>query len=327
MGLRSHPTFALIMSIAATTEIIRRTGNLAGVVDSPKGTVAFWTKSAVPAGSVYVLAIRNAADVAVRGFQVTRGATGAWSIQGRNSADALKLVLTSTVAGTAWQQVLASWDLTAGAGKILINGVDATAAGGTFLSADIDYTRELTTLFNADAPAAAGQYVGDVYDFAFWPGLFVDLTVVAEVAKFISSDGLADYESQGPTATTRKPVAYSSTLGRPAVFFTGAFSHNMGTGGPFQDAAAFGGSTTEPAVYRQSGSPDAHPGERSFDSDKSGFTYPRHKTFVERREGNPDYGLRMGLDERSSRTRDDEPGYKLSYFIFQTREEDDEDDQ
>ena len=153
------------------------------------------------------------------------------------------------------------------------------------------------------------------------------------VRKFISSDGLAitgtatvtagDYANPGPTPGTRKPVAYSPELGRPAVFFTGGFTHNMGSGGPFDATVAFAEDLTEPAAYRQSGAPGARPGERSFDSEKSGFTYPRHKTFLEQREI-PGYGLRMGLDERSGKTRDDNSGYRLSHWIFQDREEDDE---
>ena len=306
---------------------------MAGVQDSLQGTVSFWARvsSAIVGSSAYLFAVRDASDAAgFRGFQVTKGTTGVWIVQGRNTANSLRMSLLGTTNAhtLGWHHVVASW--TSGSGRILVNGLDDTAGGSVFLTgSDLDYTRGLNTLFQADAPATSGQFQGDVYDFAFWPGLFVDLTDAEEVRKFISSDGLTssdgDFANPGPTAGTRKPVGYPlGDLGQPAVFFTGGFTHNMGTAGPFQDRAAFDESTTEPVVYRQSSSPLARPGERSFDSEKSGFTYPRHLTFVERREGNPDYGLRMGFDERSAPTRDDNPGYRLSHFIFQDREEDDE---
>lgn len=315
------------MSISVVTESIERIGDLAGVVDSKKGTVSFWTKpaAAMAGSSRYIFAIGDTAGD--RGFQITKGATNVWTIQGRNSAGTLILnMLGKTAATVAWQHTVASWDLSAAKGKIFLNGVDDTAAGATLTDGTIDYTQVNVSLFDAVAPAILGQFVGGVYDFAFWPGTYVDLTVAAELAKFISSDGLVDFANPGPTAGTRKPVAYHPDLGRPAVFFTGAFTHNMGNGGSFASvvAGAPAEASDEPAAYRQSGSPAARPGERSFDSDKSGFTYPRSQTFIERREGNPDFGLRMGLDERSAPTRDDNPGYRLSRWIFQDREEDDE---
>lgn len=317
---------------------LKRTSQLAGVTDSKKGTLSAWLRMTAGDGANQtIFIIRNSGSL-LQGINFARAASNKVVINGRDSSDSANLALQSDaswVIANGWFHVVASWDLGASGGAVGKMYINRASAGTlvTGVNSNIDYTRDLCELFvidptndSAGGPIQWAQGM-ELYDLAFWPGLFVDLTDATVLARFISSDGITDQANPGPTAGTPKPVGYNfSNIGAiPALFFSGPFTHNMGNGGPFVLTGRYTAeSTTEPAVYRQSGSPDARPGERSFDSEKSGFTYPRHKTFIERREGNPDYGLRMGLDERSGRTRDDNPGYRLSHFIFQDREEDDE---
>jgi hypothetical protein len=94
------------------------------------------------------------------------------------------------------------------------------------------------------------------------------------------------------------------------------FQINRGTG---QNFTINGTPATSrgPLIYRQSALKPT-PGERWFDSEQSGFSYPRSETFIEQREGIPSYGKRLGKDERDEKTRQERPGLSFSQIILGT---------
>jgi hypothetical protein len=78
--------------------------------------------------------------------------------------------------------------------------------------------------------------------------------------------------------------------------------------------------------YRQAATSMKNPGQRWFDSEISGFSFPREDTFVEQREGLTTKGLRLGTSEMDDRTRLENPDRSLQQFIFPEREEDYQED-
>ncbi len=123
--------------------------------------------------------------------------------------------------------------------KLYINDVDVT-----------DVITPLTTLFTIltnGLPFFVGDdtftdvLLGDLSEFYFAPGQFLDLTVTANRRKFISASGKpVDLGSSGalPTGTA------------PAIFFSGnaaAFSTNQGTGGAFTLTGSLTNASTSPS--------------------------------------------------------------------------------
>jgi len=314
----------------ATGGYLRRDSLLVGVGASKKFTLSAWFNipTAAAAGqstSFLVLQTSGGASNFIMNVPVsgpfintvqisTRGVSGAVNIS------AFSQVITRNV----WHHVVASVDLSAASIKMYIDRVAATLTTLTQVDENIDFrgASNGADIWSLQQISLVANI--KLYDVAFWPGLFVDLDTATELRKFISSDGQTDYGNPGPTAGTPKPVGYPlGILGTPAVLFSGAFRHNLGSGGSFTYAGAYT-SAAGPDVYRQSGSPDAKPGERSFDSDLSGWTFPRSQTFIERREGNPHHGSRMGLSEKDDQSRQDVPSVAYQQLIFSDDEEDEE---
>lgn len=137
---------------------------------------------------------------------------------------------------------------------------------------------------------------GSVALVAFWPGVYVDLTDEDERRNLISNDG--------------KPVGFGvDTSGRGGrsgldteaiVFFSDTFVKNRGTGGAFETYGSLS-YTGNPDVYRPSSDRLTY-GIRWYDSDRSGFSYPRTEM---QRETSGDEGLRVGVDELDELDRDD----------------------
>jgi hypothetical protein len=182
------------------------------------------------------------------------------------------------------------------------------------------------------------KFDGKLYDLLLWPGTFVDISDADNLKYLVSSDGRTNadtgYEYQKYEPTGVKPVGYGhdfsfpTTGVRPAIAFSVGFTLNRGTGGPFTLNGTFESQSSpdNPNGYRGAAR-WATPGQRWFDSERSGFSYPRAETFIEDREGHPDLGKRMGLDERDEETRDIGPlrAASVSTLVRGGDEQDDED--
>jgi hypothetical protein len=308
--------------------VLSRSATLARLAGSKKVTVAGWGRLESDAASAAHYILYGASVSNVR-LAVYTDSSHKLVVSGYNSSNTeiLHLITTNALTLAAWFHFVASADLSAGTGHFYINGSDDQATGSTTLTDD-------TIAFGANANA---WYVGAAVNTTYWDGRlydlglwreYVDVSDADNLAGFISSDGVTDtsytpdatHLNPGPTAGTRKPVGYGAfasapTSGtRPAIFFSGGFTSNRGTGGPF----ALNGTIdqeTGPDIYRQSAL-YATPGKRWFDSERSGFSYPRSKTFIERREGHPNFGARMGVDERDEKGRHERPSHTFARLLF-----------
>lgn len=303
-----------------------RSGNLYRVSDSPRGTILTWvTIGDNDATQMYLFSHRDT-------LTLERDASNKIVVTGKNvpfGSAVLQLTSdTSYTNGSTWYGILASWDLSEGDGYLYINR-SADLASSTIVDTNVDLTAN-PTVFGAKFDETLG-WVGNVHEFHLWDE-FLDISDEDEIIKLISSDGLTDYTNPGPTSGTPKPVGIQGFgppfYKPPLISFYGAFTGNKGTGGDFSQTGSFGWVDLEDDIstYRQSSTPRARPGQRSFDSERTGWTWARHETFVERREGLSDMGKRLGIPERKDRTRDERPGHEQNFTrLIRGDEEDSED--
>jgi hypothetical protein len=202
----------------------------------------------------------------------------------------------------------------------------------------IDFAGVTEWIIGANVAGTANFFTGEMDDVVFIPGYFLDASDADELNKVVSSDGRTHasrtdiyWQNPGPDAGP-KQVGYGATgskisgTGVPILMIGKNFQINRGSGQNF----TINGSPENsrgPLIYRQSAL-RATPGERWFDSERSGFSYPRSETFIEQREGIPSYGKRLGKDERDEKTRQERPGLSFSQIILGTPglEDDSEED-
>lgn len=244
---------------------------------------------------------------------------------------------TAYTSSSGYIHIAASWDLANGLGNFYVNGDDDLDTS-TLTDTLLDYTSAgpwSVGVTDPDANQLSPLYA-DLQDLVFWPGTYLDLTDAAVMRLLLSPDGETDsdytptasYGNPGPTAGTRKPVGYGvqgeiPTNGVPAsILLSGAMAKNAGTGGVFSQVGVID-QNDDMQTYRQSSTKQV-PGQRSFDSEISGFTFPREQTFIERRDGLTTKGLRLGMSEMDDKTRDEWPERRFDQIVFPDREEDTE---
>jgi hypothetical protein len=223
----------------------------------------------------------------------------------------------TTTSTTVFNHFVASWDLSAATpvAKLYIKNTDETNDTTAPQSGTVNYR---TPVGSTEIKIGEG-FEGRMMELVFWPGVYVDLTDADVRKRFISQDGETDVANPGPTAGVGKPVGYgyrgelASRGTAAAVIFSSTFAVNHGTGGKFSitgDPSTGAGLNTD----REHATGRAF-GERWFASELSGWYYPRSKTFVEDREGLPNHGKRMGLDERDGPTRLERPSLSFSAML------------
>lgn len=307
------------MSVSFANSLkIQRTGLLIGAGDSKKGTLSAWIKPTTISGTTTETIFRLDETGSGALFAFTHnGADGKLRVVGSAAGGALVLDLLSTSAYTAasgWLEVVASWDLALANTKQFLY-VNRAAAVSVVTRTDTAIGYTLTTTCALGARANDTLYFkGSLEDFAFWPGVYIDLSVADNLEMFVSSDGRDnDYPNPGPV-TGVKPVGYSrfiSLNGAPAVHFNEYVRLNRGDGGQgwvasgtFVKVAAVDAVKTSaqyvyPAVYRQSAiAGQGSPGMRWFDSARGGFSYPKSEAVRE-----PDNGAFVGRDEMDAPSR------------------------
>lgn len=316
-----------------STSYLLRNAQLAKISDSDAGTLLAWVYLDAGGDSSAQYIFSLAGDK----LSLQRNAANKFVVTGKNAAGSTILLLTSSTSytgGSTWYQVLATWDLSAGAGYLYINRADDEAGSPTLTNGTIDYTASPVAI--GAKSDATGLFDGRLLEVVFWPGFYSNISTQSNLIKFISADGLTDsdytptanYPAPGPTASTPKPVSYGVRGVVPsdgieaAVMFSGAFAKNGGNGGIFTLNGTIDQNDTM-QTYRQSSTIQV-PGQRSFDSEISGFTYPREQTFIERRDGLNTRGLRLGTSERDDTTRDEWPERRFDQIVFPDREEDTE---
>jgi len=312
--------------------------SLDGLENSALGTFAMWFKATADlAGTLFrgFNAAGNRFDVVIA---VT---TGLITATVRNSSNTILWEASTT--STDWadgefHHLAIAWSLTGTASAQLyvdrvLNQTDATAPTvGT-----VDLVGATEWLIGADVGGTATFLTGEVSEVLFWPGTKLDLSDADTMRLLVSSDGLTESQSDqgrqnaGPDSGP-KPVGYGvqctlPTGGtRPIIYLSDSFTVNRGTGGNF----TVNGAPSEgrgPNIYRSSALRPTF-GERWFESEQSGRSYPRSETIIETREGISNFGKRIGLDEVDDRTRGEKPGLTFQQLIIgrgRDREDDSED--
>ncbi|PWJ93532.1 hypothetical protein C8D77_101211 [Mesorhizobium loti] len=147
---------------------------------------------------------------------------------------------------SGWMNLLIAWDTNFPAGQKLfecaVNGAlidhSVLTVNDAHDAFDVDYSGIFTAFGNA-----ADGYIpkGDVVDFYFAPGQYLDLTDPAKIAKFVEADGKPVFlgsDGSIPTGTA------------PAIFFSGdasSFATNKGTGGAFTPTGSLTNASTSPS--------------------------------------------------------------------------------
>ena len=231
-----------------------------------------------------------------------------------------------------WHHFVISCDLSVPVIHFRIDGIAPTVIETTLtVSETIDFESPTAWRIGANISETAWSDFA-LEDLVFKTGQFVDISDLNTLELFISSDGRAAsgdlfWQNVGPNAG-RKPVGYG--VGAPIfngekadVYFSNSFQSNLGTGGAFVvSGLPFDTPTNAPNVYRHAAQYDNK--ERWFDSELTGFSYTRSRTFIEQREGHPKKGLRMGVDERDEHFRQERPADSLNQLLFNDREDDTE---
>lgn len=315
---------------------LQQTRKLRNVVNSKKLTLSFWFKADDGEGGVVLFGGPSATER----VQIEITAAGKISTVVRNSAGT-KIYESST--DTAyddgeWHHVAISIDLST---QTVLVYVDRTSSAVTVTTAAADDTIDFEGATEWDIgqsyQAGGTAYQGELFDLVFKAGTALDLTDADVLRTLVSSDGASESQSDqyrqnvGPDKGP-KPVGYgpggSKVFGGESadILYSGAFNKNRGAGGDFALVGAFDFSRG-PEIYRNAALKPT-PGERWFDSEQSGFSYPRSETVVEQREGLPSYGKRIGLDEVDEKTRQERPGLSFQQIVLGTPglEDDSEED-
>jgi hypothetical protein len=121
--------------------------------------------------------------------------------------------------------ILASWDLAAGTIKVYKDDSDSTNVF-TNSNTNIDYDGGDVNMFNVNG-AGANKLKGDVADFWFMYGTFMDLTNATNRRKFIDAGGKpVNLGADGSTPTSSAPQIFLSGA-------TASWHTNDGAGGGF----------------------------------------------------------------------------------------------
>ena len=320
------------VSFDGSTTYLSRSGALTDVSSSKIGTLSFWLKTAATSGTIFA----GGAAAGSEKFIVDL-TSGKVRITLRNSAGTtLWRANTSAINTSLWKHIAIAFTLGTPTAYLYVNRTSDETETTAATDGTVDYAG--ATIWTVGATVdGTDKFDGKLYDLLFWPGTFIDLSDSTKLKYLVSSDGVSvsatkNYQPSIPSGV--KPVGYGHdftfpTSGvKPSTAFVGNFATNRGTGGRFTLNGTWESQSSpdNPNAYRGSAK-WATPGQRWFDSEQSGFSYPRAETFVESREGHPAFGKRLGLDERDETTRDvgSQRGVSVSTLVRGPDEEDAED--
>lgn len=312
---------------------LRRDASLFGVSTSGKFTVSGWIWSDGVTTSDGIL---TAGPSAAGKFVLTLTSAGELQVVCRKPG-ATTIVVQCTTSGealedSAWHHFVISCDLSVPVFQCYVDRVASTVTETTLTASE-------TIDFESPEAWAVGCNIAETLfadfaleDLVFKAGEYVDLSDAANLELFVSSDGRTAsgdlfWQNCGPNAGV-KPVGYG--VGAPIfngktadIHFSNVFQNNKGTGGEFVvSGLPFDAPSEEIDVYRAAAHYDQR--ERWFDSELTGFSYTRSRTFIEQREGHPKKGLRMGVDEMDEPFRQERPADTLNQLLFNDREDDTE---
>lgn len=198
--------------------------DMAGTVDGKQGTVFLSFTRANGTSTHGFFGSDNANLVSQIGSGDDK-ATFRW--KDSSAVDTMRVESGSTfgVSDQDYHTILFSFDLTdSGTRQFLVDGVDDSANWISFVNADLDYTDTTGWGVGALDDAGGSPWEGDLAVVYFAP-TFIDLSVPANVAKFIDADNkpvFMGYNGELPLGGTS-----------PLMFFAGFPFRNTARGGPF----------------------------------------------------------------------------------------------
>ena len=215
-----------------TSDYLDKTTALTGVADSKTGIFSVWLRRGASADQ-RLLSMGIGLD-----FIISIESNNKISFIAQNAANANIIIAnpasTTTIASNAWAHLLMSWDLATTTLKVYINDIDRTATPGTLTNSAIDYTQTRSGIGHWDGGSGPGasKYNGDMAEFYFQDGEFLDLTDVNNRRLFIDANGKpVDLGSDGSTPTGNIPLVFLS--GDTVDWHT-----NKGSGGGFTEFGA-----------------------------------------------------------------------------------------
>ena len=210
---------------------MNRGAGLSGAADGSRGTFSCWIRKDGGDGAAQRF-ISN-----VNGFVVLRiSNVNKFFMDLTNSTGALAVTVqadtTTILAGTAWHQIVASWDTNFAAGsklfKVVIDGVTQSLTVGDAAAAfNIDYTRADWAI--GGDTAGGNRLNGCLAELFFDTVNYLDVTVPANLAKWRGGGKPVSLGANGSTPFSVQPIVYQKVAfpsGVPANFAT-----NLGNGG------------------------------------------------------------------------------------------------
>jgi hypothetical protein len=319
------------LTFDGSTAYIQRSANLQGIADSDAFTLSLWFKATANPGNI-LLGINSGGNRIGLSIESSTGKVAA--VLRNSSNTVLYAGKTATdYSDSVWHHLALAADLSATTVHLYLDRISDEVVSVGPTSGTIDFTGITEWIIGANTGGTSNFFTGDIDDIIFWPGYFLDISSADNLRKLVSSDGLTEsvdgqYRQHARPTPLYKPVGYGATGDlptggvKPILRLADNFRLNRGTGGNFTVNGTFAASRG-PNAYRQSALRST-PGERWFDSEQSGFSYPRSETVIETREGISSVGKRIGKDEVDDRTRNERPSVTFSQLLIgQTGREDD----
>lgn len=221
----NYSTSAVVFD--GTNDYMTRGSDLTGNTDGKKGIVSFWIYLNGVTG--YIFTSANAQ------FQL-KVASSILTLAGVTTSAASTLIMNSNtaVSSSVWHHVAMSWDLSAGLGKLYIDGSSNLATSPTLLNNNIDYTA--TNYYFGARDDGASRLNAYVADFYLNLAEYLDISVAANLQKFRSTLGKpVNLGSTGSLPTGTAPIQlFRCANGASA----STFSTNLGTGGNYSITGA-----------------------------------------------------------------------------------------
>ncbi len=219
------PAFSVDAVTFDGSDYLTRGAALTGESDASSAIVSFWVRSADT----------NNQDIIINAtgsfFVYLTNTDGFVSVLGYDSAytNGMYATGTTSIIDNLWHHVAVTFNAASSEIKIFIDGVDegvttnVDGTPGTLHFSDTDWAVGAETI-------GATFLTGDLAELYFAPGQYLDLSVGANLAKFIAGGKPVSLGADGSTPTGTAPAIYLHIDDAEAA---ANFATNAGTGGNF----------------------------------------------------------------------------------------------